>query len=418
MIKEQLVGLQDELIEKYGEEAEAIDLVNSKYSETLKLMREEGKQSAENFIFDNAASYEDAKKRQTTDYKTRVYTPEETGKDYPYVSGVASELEPLGHINIGYGNKFDEDVRKAWLDADLNIAFGAQGSLNSVYALGYYEEQLKTFRQMAEIYSEVAKAKGNYDSEIHSALINEANRLETVIDSDSLLIEQIANAQKIINDNESVSPETQAEFDTLIDKAVKLNSVIHDSDSSTEVFSAVYELENVRKQLDSLASSNTVLKESIDETFAAFEMNSASASDSLTEKFKTTIDESYKTTSDNVTKIEEAMQKLAEGELLSFDEVWAIHDMDTTGILGIVKQIGKEYSISLEDGIALKDFLLNKQIEYYETEKATAQESIENLKKQISLEEIKLEVKKKSMGTIDSPSEARELEEYINNIAS
>ncbi len=207
-IKEQLVGLQDELIEKYGEEAEAIDLVNSKYSETLKLMREEGKQSAENFIFDNAASYEDAKKRQTTDYKTRVYTPEETGKDYPYVSGVASELEPLGHINIGYGNKFDEDVRKAWLDADLNIAFGAQGSLNSVYALGYYEEQLKTFRQMAEIYSEVAKAKGNYDSEIHSALINEANRLETVIDSDSLLIEQIANAQKIINDNESVSPET------------------------------------------------------------------------------------------------------------------------------------------------------------------------------------------------------------------
>lgn len=61
-IKEQLLGIQESLIESYGNEASNIDLVNGKYKEQLGLLSELSKEKATDYVIENRDVFEDAKK--------------------------------------------------------------------------------------------------------------------------------------------------------------------------------------------------------------------------------------------------------------------------------------------------------------------------------------------------------------------
>ncbi len=60
-IKEQLLGIQESLIESYGNEASNIDLVNGKYKEQLGLLSELSKEKATDYVTKNKDTFEDAK---------------------------------------------------------------------------------------------------------------------------------------------------------------------------------------------------------------------------------------------------------------------------------------------------------------------------------------------------------------------
>ena len=60
--KEELLGIQNNLINTFGDEAEGIDLVNGKYQEQLDLLQNISKQSAANIVAENANKFGDAKK--------------------------------------------------------------------------------------------------------------------------------------------------------------------------------------------------------------------------------------------------------------------------------------------------------------------------------------------------------------------
>ena len=60
-IKEQLLGIQQSLIESYGDEASNIDLVNGKYREQLGLLSELSKEKATDYVTENRDVFADAK---------------------------------------------------------------------------------------------------------------------------------------------------------------------------------------------------------------------------------------------------------------------------------------------------------------------------------------------------------------------
>jgi TP901 family phage tail tape measure protein len=59
-IKEQLLGIQGNLIGSYDDEASGIDLVNGKYKEQIELLSDLSKNKAQDFIAENKSTYEDA----------------------------------------------------------------------------------------------------------------------------------------------------------------------------------------------------------------------------------------------------------------------------------------------------------------------------------------------------------------------
>jgi chromosome segregation ATPase len=65
-IKEQLLTVQNNLINSFGDEASGIDLVNGKYKDQINLLSELSKKAAQDYLSTNKAGFEEAKKKLTT----------------------------------------------------------------------------------------------------------------------------------------------------------------------------------------------------------------------------------------------------------------------------------------------------------------------------------------------------------------
>lgn len=75
-LKRQLIDLQDQLAEKYGEEANAIDLINGNVEENINLLREKAVAEAKTYTTDNYSDYADAQSKLLT---KKYYRVEDTG---------------------------------------------------------------------------------------------------------------------------------------------------------------------------------------------------------------------------------------------------------------------------------------------------------------------------------------------------
>lgn len=113
-IKEQLLEIQKSLIESYGNEASNIDLVNGKYKEQLGLLSELSKEKATDYIKENRAAFEDAKKELD---KIRTY---EIGSIFSYdsKSGMSNEQKQLYDYIKSYSDLFE--IRSMYDTSSLN----------------------------------------------------------------------------------------------------------------------------------------------------------------------------------------------------------------------------------------------------------------------------------------------------------
>ena len=116
-VKDELASIQDELINKYGDEAEAIDVVNGKYAETISLIKEKQLEEAKDYTRTNKANYDKAKaETEKTSYTDWVITPEK---------------------GIGKKQEWEEEARKAWESAGINVNFGKIYDLITGEEVGY-----------------------------------------------------------------------------------------------------------------------------------------------------------------------------------------------------------------------------------------------------------------------------------------
>lgn len=355
--KESLLNVQDRLTEKYGDEAESIDLVNGKLSENLSLLRQQQKANAQALIdeYDNTAVYETAIEELS---KTSRYSFNAKGAKsflYEQKGTVLKEIQKLGLENIDLNN-------------DAFVDFALTGTI---------EEQLDSLTKIRDCYKEIE----GHDSQRLNQLTAEVNALQTQVDEYKKVVAEYENAKKIIADI-NASDEVKKEFDTLIDKALETYNTLQEANTNEDWFTArkaSESLEELQGELKNLAGDNSSLNQQVNSLFLSFEKGAKvgiSSIEGISANFDSILENVESNALDSVDKIEKALQSLAEGTHLSHDDAWEIlNEIDNEKILRDIRiDNNGEYILDEKELIALKDSLIDKMVEEIEAEKALNKE--------------------------------------------
>lgn len=206
-IKEQLVGIQQQLIEKYGDEAKEIDTVNGKLDEEIEKIEKLKRIEAERFLAENAANF------KTTSQVT--HTTNMAGANEIGVTGDNEKfIDSLFADKSGWSNAFQDDY-----------------SNNKTYAQWFYNQVLDKIKEYNEAYNkamnegnkELAKSieskrdelstwaeKENLKKQSEDSVKTFDNIINAYITSDEKLSEAYARMQKGIKNGENVN---QAYYD-------------------------------------------------------------------------------------------------------------------------------------------------------------------------------------------------------------
>ena len=113
-LKRQLIDLQDQLAEKYGEEANAIDLINGNVEENINLLREKAVAEAKTYTTDNYSDYADAQSKLLTDKYYRVEDTGSYGTDTSMQGAVSDFIK-------NYVQERNEAIRKEIAKGNKNL---------------------------------------------------------------------------------------------------------------------------------------------------------------------------------------------------------------------------------------------------------------------------------------------------------
>lgn len=312
-IKDDLIALQDEINAGYDDEASKVDLLNGKYSENLKLLSERKEILAQDYIDENRLAIEQAQENLNT--------------------------EQYQIINRGFYR-------------------------SPLTLYGTSEERLKQLKEFRTFYGELE----NKNDKIYTIINNETIELEKQVTADKEILKTAEEYQKVLDDSNSITTETQAGYDELVDKIVvakqHLSDLLNSPDSNDN------DIIKARDGLKELMSEMTLNFGMLPKFKNEIEMLYESANERINEsiksaqEYKNDFNDLLKSTQDakkGITDIEKAMQSLANGERISSEDAWHImSDLDVDGILSQIKMVNGEFEFSIDELIKLKDSYVNK----------------------------------------------------------
>lgn len=146
-LKRQLIDLQDQLAEKYGEEANAIDLINGNVEENINLLREKAVAEAKTYTTDNYSDYADAQSKLLT---KKYYRVEDTGS---YGTDTSMQKAVSGFIK-NYKQERNEAIRKEIAKGNKNlkeIKFESDGQYWELFTTeGQAKDELEKYQKALE----------------------------------------------------------------------------------------------------------------------------------------------------------------------------------------------------------------------------------------------------------------------------
>lgn len=327
--KSELVEIQNSLIEKFGDEAKSIDLVNGKYDEQIAKIKELSQKEYEKWKIENAAEIKKAQEYQNS-----------------YLD-IDTVIAPAG---VSTSKEFERT---------LKTVDKVQGTMYStLYLIEDVAEEIQDFN---------VKGTGFYDGLIHNDLIlsgsleDAKNQLEEII--------RLGTEQGL----------KSSELKPLVDRYNELNTIL---DSTASYMKIVREMEApetdsvgdvTTPNLDNLATLNGAIGDVRAKWF---------------ENLKAMEDGFGKT----VSTLTSTLQTLANGEGLSSTDFWNLMELDTDKIITDIQMVGDKYIVNQDQLIKLKDQYINKQIDSlkFENENLKAKQdelsvTIEQAKAEMSL---------------------------------
>lgn len=146
-LKRQLIDLQDQLAEKYGEEANAIDLINGNVEENINLLREKAVAEAKTYTTDNYSDYADAQSKLLTDKYYRVEDTGSYGTDTSMQGAVSDFIK-------NYVQERNEAIRKEIAKGNKNlkeIKFDSDGQYWELFTTeGQAKDELEKYQKALE----------------------------------------------------------------------------------------------------------------------------------------------------------------------------------------------------------------------------------------------------------------------------
>lgn len=385
-VKDELASIQDELINKYGDEAEAIDVVNGKYAETLALIKEKQLEEAKDYTRTNKANYDKAvNKTQKVEHTDWIKT------DNSLRTAIEENAKQFGWLAVA-GNYYGDEQPDVYLEDNK---FSINGNLQERYDI------------LTKIMESYGKQK-DYNIETYNLLVDEASAIKEQLDAYNQIIKQYEEAQKVIS-NLELPQDTKKEFNELLNKAVEAYNTLNTSNSPAARGEAYEEIKSLETALKNIAGNNTDLQQIVTDTFNSFKLGVDNTNTSLTTLSKTFsdyLDNDFKSATDNISKIQDAIMNIAKGEYIDNADFWELFNLDENGLLGIPTVIDGKFKVSIEKLIALKDEYINKQKEQIALDQEEARLAINNAYKNLSIEERKLNDLRSK---VNSPGDIRAL---------
>lgn len=364
-IKTELCNIQDELNDKYDAETKGIDIVNGKLSEEIENYRQLKYEQAEAFVYN---------KENENRYKQAMESLNGTGD----ISNPRL-LKRNTYTTIQIEEGLPKEVLTAWNDANLNMGASLKSLTSNEIKLSVFGELAKqrdTWLEMANIYKNI----DGYSEDIYNQLMQqyEVTKQKYEIDkADADFYEQ----QKLYLNNFDISDETLSNFNSLIEQATELNQIVQSDETVAKRYAASQELESLKNEIYQVAGANSVLKDEANAIFSAFETGASNAIIStadLEKSFYESLDNVHKDSMKNIELIENAMQTLAEGKYVSWDDFWDISEIDTEDAIFRPEQIGDELKIDIQQLQQTKDNYIKPIIESLKEENQAIKDQIES----------------------------------------
>ena len=404
--KQQLQELQNELVTSYQDEAEGIDLVNGKYSEQLKKLDEIKKQEEENFEIENAGRIARARaiSNMNISESDLTYDTQRSGYTYGSLTDAQREIFEFDTPTLPWKisdkdkNSINEIVNKIdgmykgiggayYLTGDINQARDAMSQFIDQYSRlrGYNQEVL----DLATEHYNMLKEEAQIIKDMQPYL-NEPPKPT----NDNSMIGQLYNLREDIG-NDFLDAYWKPFNDKLDEAHDKLQQIANPEDLSIFEYDTIWhEAQELEHTLYDMAGSSESAKNKVSDLFNQFKIGMNENGDGLdkfTENFKTALDEAFKTTSEIVTTVQDAIEKLGEGKGISHTDAWKLLEEDTEGYLQTIKLVNGEYVFSEEELIRFKDAKIKNTIEEISLDRKQYEQKIKTL--QVDLENYQIELK-------------------------
>lgn len=395
-INDDLSKIQDQIIEKYGLEADAIDLVNGKLEENIQLLLEQEQQRNKDWLRENAEGIEDAED---------FFNQEHNAYDLLSFHGEEGSLKKsFGAARIEASKYFEylkEEFKKAGISDLIQENFGfSQDSFTYGFTLKEGlapEQQLNTIKKVIESYekmNEEMSTRGfteyfNLQGEDYNNLINTLKQY-----SDYLSIVQ--TKQQKLSETESLdsllSTDDLETYKNKIKQFTTLYQTFNDATQTpTKRYSAFIESEEIKRDIQDLIYLYPALKDQAEATMQSLGTTSSTVmanEEILFKSFVETLDNTHKTALDNIEKLETAMASAIKGEGLSNDSAWELLKLDTDKLLKPMVDAAGQYHFELNDIVALKDQIINKNKELIEQDVVRAKQEKEQIDNELKLAQL------------------------------
>lgn len=187
-VRKQLIGIQDQLVEKFGAEAAGIDLVNGKYEEQLGLLDSIANQKATEYLSEKNEAIINAQKRMTTQWSYR------TGNEDDALSIMRTDVEAVKQL---FGKYTDQGVS---IDtAGLPQLTGLQ-DLN----LKITADPTQAKNTIEQLYSDIEKdttLRDDTKQALQNKLSEWKQSAQSIIDTDGSIAETAAKYQIQLSDS-------------------------------------------------------------------------------------------------------------------------------------------------------------------------------------------------------------------------
>lgn len=234
--KEELAGIEDTLVEKYGTEALNIDLVNGKYEEQLATLRELSKEKAKQYVAENGKSIKNDIEYLEDDFYSSVNLA---------IDKAGATAEDAIGFNLA---KILEDYSNLDVDSHLN------GSTRT-FRLDANGTREETYNQLVKLYSELKEKYGSENKNVNSVLDKITSLINSYYDKD-----EIDAAKDRVKSYAEADILSQNDTRALYDEATKAVEQYNDALSSgKDVEEAKANLETVQGKVDDAFGENGIL---------------------------------------------------------------------------------------------------------------------------------------------------------------
>lgn len=392
--RESLLNLQNSFVDKYGEEADGLDLVNKSLEDNVRWLIERQKILDEQFVNENSDKIAQAKERfgvsdlsegakyELWNYGIHLDSDEARREAKLYSQEVSKYLKE------NYSDIFESSIIEGLYEPMIRSGITPSEQVEAAKAI---EESYKfAFEKYSSLSNKVIDTNETLSaiSEWRKNLESDLSVLETV----AKRIDDIKLTDEFIGDNKTFD-----KFNELIVDLDKFNDILN-SDESTigEKISASTDIDKVVESLKDIANEYPIVSDLIKNKIESVGLSF----DHVTDTFETaksewlkSLDEAQKGTLTNVDKIVAAMKKLYSGETIESKSAWEILNLDDKKLLSDIRiDSNGGYIFDLNQIIELKDEIIKKEIAEREESINTATIKRDAAEKEIAVAKERLEV--------------------------